>query len=358
MSAIYNQKFVTNPGAPGFLNLKLTIKPQLAGGIASMNFIQRNLRNLAVAMTALVIGVASTTAFGQEDKAAKAAEKAAHSAEKAAHAAEKAGHAAEKMAAKAGKMERGFCSSNNWSSSDKVSFSELREMTVSAGGVISVDGDKNGGIAVKGEDRSDVLIRACVQTWGRTDEEARAQASAIRIGTAGAIKADGPDSRDMGWSVSYQLLVPRSSNLKLKAHNGGISIANIDGAAEFETLNGGVSLNNVGGDFRGKTMNGGVNVSLTGASWRGSGLDVTTQNGGVHISMPENYAARIETGTVNGGFSSDIPALAAVAAANKDANGYRRPGAKISQDLNGGGATLRVMTTNGGVRIGTADHKE
>src|SRR5829696_8074652 len=65
---------------------------------------------------------------------------------------------------------REFCS-NNWSNGDKVGGSELREMTVS-GGSLTVDGKRNGGIQVRGENRSDVLIRACVQTWADTEEAA------------------------------------------------------------------------------------------------------------------------------------------------------------------------------------------
>ncbi len=60
-----------------------------------------------------------------------------------------------------------FCS-NNWSNGDKVSFHELRETTVSTNS-LNVDGKRNGGISVKGENRSDILIKACVQTWGESD---------------------------------------------------------------------------------------------------------------------------------------------------------------------------------------------
>ena len=140
----------------------------------------------------------------------------------------------------------------------------------------------------------------------------------------------------------------------LNAHNGGISINSVDGTLNFETSNGGVSLYDVAGDVKGRTTNGGVNVSLSGSSWKGSGLDVTTTNGGVNLSLPENYAANIETGTVNGGFNSDIASLNI----EKPDRGERgsRP-LKINAPINGGGAPIRVVTTNGGVRINSADRK-
>jgi hypothetical protein len=115
-------------------------------------------------------------------------------------------------------------------------------------------------------------------------------------------------------------------------------------------MNGGVSLVNLSGDVKGKTTNGGVHIVLSGNSWHGSGLDVTTTNGGVHISMPENYAAHVEAGTVNGGFSSDIPALNVTTEDVKGDWGHSRA-KRIETNLNGGGPPIKVTTTNGGVHI-------
>lgn len=252
------------------------------------------------------------------------------------------------------KESRSFCSNNNWSGDDDhVSFRELRESTVSAGGTISVDGRQNGGISVKGTNTAnEVVVRACIQAWGRSEEAAKASANSIRIVTNGTIHAEGND--DKNWSVSYEILVPRNSNINLTAHNGGISVTGVDGNAEFETMNGGVFLSDVAGNFKGRTTNGGVFVKLTGGSWRGSGLDVITTNGGVNILMPENYAAYVETGTVNGGFNSDIAGLQIPKDERKDGDGgyyYRPRKSRISTDINGGGAPIRIITTNGGVRI-------
>ena len=244
---------------------------------------------------------------------------------------------------------REFCSSDNWSNNgDRVSFRDLREMTIPASGSLSVDGGRNGGIRVKGSERSDVVVRACIQTWGVNDEAAKAAASAIKISTAGTIKAD--SAGEENWSVSYELLVPRSTDLNLKAQNGGIGITSVEGQIEFETQNGGVSLMDVAGDVKGRTTNGGVNVALAGNSWKGSGLDVTTTNGGVHLSMPDSYAANVETGTTNGGFHSDIPALSVTTENVKGPTRHQRA-TRLNTALNGGGAPIRLITTNGGVHI-------
>lgn len=243
-------------------------------------------------------------------------------------------------------QRRNFCSGDNYNYNDKTSYKELREVTINARNLLDVDGQRNGGIQIKGENRSNILIRACIQTTGRTDQEAGAMAKNIRIKTDTSIRAENALDNEV-WGVSYEILVPRSTNLKLTAQNGGISISGVDGAMNFETQNGGVHLNDVAGDVKGITTNGGIHVELSGGSWQGNGLDVQTTNGGVHLSMPENYAARIETGTVNGGFKSDIAALSAERT-------ERTRAIRINTELNGGGAPIRIVTTNGGVKITSA----
>lgn len=252
--------------------------------------------------------------------------------------------------AKASKAEakvknKEFCSNNNYNSDDKVQFKELREMTVRAGGALSVDGGKNGGIRVLGEDRSDVLVRACVQAWGTSAEAAQAMVKGVTVNTGSTIKAEGAGE---DWGVSYEIRVPRATDLNLTAHNGGITISSVEGNLDFKTQNGGLHLSEVAGNVKGRTANGGVHVALSGSSWKGTGLDLETTNGGVHVKIPQNFAARFETGTVNGGFHSDFAQLELPKSENGE---KRRHGGRINTDLNGGGAPVRLITTNGGVHI-------
>src|SRR4051812_47466833 len=166
-----------------------------------MKFINRNAKYVAVALVTLLVGVAAAGTFGQDKN---------------------------KIKDKVGRIDtkgREFCSNNNWSSDDKVSASQLREMTVSAGGTLTVDGRQNGGIQVRGEDRSDILVRACVQAWGTSEDAAKALGERVAISTGGTIRADGPTDNgngwnNNGWSVSYQILTPRNTNLNLTARNG------------------------------------------------------------------------------------------------------------------------------------------
>ncbi|MFM9903451.1 MAG: hypothetical protein ACKVQJ_02640 [Pyrinomonadaceae bacterium] len=293
-----------------------------------MKSISHNLSFLAVAPLAFIIGATAANSFGQDGTKIKNKDK----------------------------SNREFCSQNNWSDDSRVSFNELRETTAPASSDVNIDGRQNGGIKVIGEDRSDVLVRACVQAWGKSDEEAKNLAAGVKISTGGTIKAE-YSAGDNNWSVSYEVHVPRVTNLNLTAHNGGIIVTSVDGTVNFQTQNGGIILSDPAGDYKGKTQNGGVFVTLSGNTWKGTGLDVTTTNGGVVINMPETYAAHVETGTVNGGYISNIPALRIDTENIVGAEGRSRS-KRIVTNINGGGAPIKVITTNGGVRIGTDNDKD
>lgn len=222
-----------------------------------------------------------------------------------------------------------------------VSKCEIREQTLAPSGTVSVDGKQNGGVAIRGWDQNQVLVRARVQTGAASEGEAEVLAKQIVIETGGnKIFANGPEQqKDSHWDVSYEIFVPRRSDVSIETHNGGIVVDDVNGRIEFNAVNGGVVLKKVGGTVRGGTTNGGLVVELSGDHWEGDSLDVRTTNGGVVMSVPENYSAHLETGTVNGGLNVDFPVTM---------EGRTR---EIAFNVGSGGQTLRAKTTNGGVRI-------
>ncbi len=243
-----------------------------------------------------------------------------------------------------------FCGNNNYSKKgERVFAKELRETTIPPTALLTVDGRKNGGINIKGENRTNILVRACVYSWGDSQEKADAAVKNTKIITSPVVKSENADEQAK-YSVSYEVLVPRSANLKLTAYNGGIGISSVQGNLEFETHNGGVSLSDVGGNVKGSTRNGGISVKLGGDRWKGAGLDVETRNGGVNLSLPVNYAAQIETGTVNGGLRSDFKEL------QPEEKGRWQRNKQINASLNGGGPKIRVITTNGGINIKSSNN--
>jgi DUF4097 and DUF4098 domain-containing protein YvlB len=228
---------------------------------------------------------------------------------------------------------------------DRQRFCEVREQTIPGVGRLTVDPGKNGGVTVKGWLRNDVSIRSRVETWAPSVGEAGALAGLVRVdASAGQIRASGPDSqRDSWWSVSYEIFVPQSTDLSMMSFNGGINVSDVRGRIEFEAKNGGVRLTRVAGDVTGQTLNGGIQVELTGRTWEGGQLEARTTNGGVTITIPENYSAHIQTATTNGAVDSDFPVPVAV-------QGRVRP-RNLDFNVGSGGPLIHVSTTNGGVKL-------
>jgi DUF4097 and DUF4098 domain-containing protein YvlB len=235
-----------------------------------------------------------------------------------------------------------WCDEGRWDRSEHVC--EVRETTIKADWeTITIDGGVNGGISVEGWSKNEIRIRAKVKAWDRDEEDARETLEEIVIKTdRETIVAKGPKLRGSkrGWAVSFEVMVPNKSNLDLETLNGGISIEDVNGEIEAEAVNGGLKLSQLAGDVDVHTTNGGVSVELQGNEWQGRGLDASTTNGSVKVWIPEKYNADLETGTVNGNVEFDFPIMV-----------QGKISRRIKAKLGDGGPRIRIVTTNGGVKL-------
>jgi hypothetical protein len=242
-------------------------------------------------------------------------------------------------------QQRTECDEKNWwggwRGGPNAHVCEVRELTIPATGTLAVDAGQNGSIDVMGEARRDVQVRAMVHAWAYDDAEAERILGGVNIRSDGVLRAEGPDNRGRsGWSVTYAVVAPREIDLSLETRNGSIAVTDVRGDLTLEAQNGGIRLDGVAGNVRGRTTNGGVNAELTGKTWEGSGLDLKTTNGGVRLRVPEDYSARLETGTVNGGIDIDFPVMV-----------QGSIGREFETTLGAGGPLVRATTTNGQVRV-------
>lgn len=234
------------------------------------------------------------------------------------------------------------CDNGNYDS-DRARHCEIREQITPSVGNLNIDAGRNGGVTIKGSLRGDVLVRARIEASGDTQAAAAAMASRVAIDTSGGqVKAMGPEAVDNNWwSVSYEIFVPQTTDLTVKAHNGGITISDVRGQIHFDGQNGGVRLKRVAGDVSGTTVNGGLQVELAGPMWEGRQMDVSTHNGGVTLTMPSSYSAHIQAETGNGRIESDFPMPLEAATRPK----------RLDLNLGSSGPLIHVTTVNGGVRL-------
>lgn len=220
---------------------------------------------------------------------------------------------------------------------DYQSFEEERELVIAAPGELVVDAGKNGGISVHGWDRPDVQIIAKVNVYCETENEAEVLFSKINVFAENKIYAEGPGSN---WAVSFEIFAPKTLYANLEAFNGGISIETMASKVSMRTVNGGINVTHCAGEVRGKTTNGGLRIQCNGTSWQGNGIDLITTNGGVSISIPEEFNGELATGTVNGRMSFDFPVTV-----------QGEIDRSFETVLGKGGPRIRAITTNGAVRL-------
>ncbi|HEV2445288.1 MAG TPA: hypothetical protein VGS58_05180 [Candidatus Sulfopaludibacter sp.] len=234
--------------------------------------------------------------------------------------------------------------------SDRVRHCEMREQTAPSIGRLTVDAVQNGSATVKGWLRSEVLVRARVESASDTEAAAAGMARQVSIDTSGGqVRAMGPEAmNDSWWSVTYEIFVPQNTDLNLKAHNGGITISDVRGQIRFEGHNGSVRLRRVAGDVSGGTVNGSVQVDLTGGIWDGRQLEVSTHNGGVTINMPAYYSGHFQAETQQGRIQTDFPVTVA---------GNLQPH-HLDFNSGAGGPLIHVTTVNGGVRLHRGDTQQ
>ena len=213
-----------------------------------------------------------------------------------------------------------------------------------AGGTLTIDPSENGGVAVYGWDRDSIGVVAKIEAQAGSESAAQALVDGVRIEAGGRqITARGPESeRRASWAVSFDVYVPRHTDLSLSTENGPLSVEEVTGAMQLHAINGPVTLRAVGGDVTARVQNGPLSVELSGARWDGPGLDAEAQNGPVSLGIPDGYNARLETGTVNGPMNLAFPLTVTI---------QGRMTNRIHTMLGGGGPPVRVVTTNGPMTI-------
>lgn len=211
-------------------------------------------------------------------------------------------------------------------------------------GTLTAEPGPNGGVAIYGWDRDSVAVVAKIQATSRSEADAEQIVAAVRIEAAGrSVRAVGPSqSSHEHWSVSFDVYVPRHTDLALETENGPLSVEEVSGAMELQARNGPVSLRSVAGDVTVRVQNGPLSVHLGGERWEGKGLDAETVNGPVDLAIPARYSAQLETGTVNGPMDLSFPLTVTI---------QGRVSHRIQSTLGDGGAPVRVVTTNGPLSI-------
>jgi DUF4097 and DUF4098 domain-containing protein YvlB len=230
----------------------------------------------------------------------------------------------------------------------------------------------NGGIAVEAWNRDEVQIHAEKKVRAGSSDAARKLMDQVKIDVTqegGGVRVETKlPRRDNGFfdwlfgnqasvNVTYKIRVPRQVAADIENVNGAIALTGTRGKSRLETTNGGITVNDVDGDLRLGSTNGGIDVHRSAGTLRadttnggisaeltdfpdGGELRLTSTNGGIDVSLPRDARVSIDAGTTNGRVHTDLPVEGG------------QPGKRsLKGEVNGGGTTLYLRTTNGGIDI-------
>ncbi len=288
---------------------------------------------------------------------------------------------------------------------------------VKPGGHLQVDLDlgeeikpEQASLQVISHDADQVWVRAETLGWGASDVKFRLDQDERVVRLYGSVSGlftmmfGGPSIRVRVWvprgfsvdlrSTTGPIRVEEiAGKVRARTLNGSIEVVGVDGPLILRTANGGVNVTEIRGDVAIRAGEGAIEVSWVSGSVRastGSGairaqhldgrVDVRTDDGEISLRQVRGRVeARTEAGAIYASFLGepegavetrrgsvevtlprdagiDLDARSADGSVELDStlqiDGERAAGHAIGQ-LNGGGASLRIYTARGNVRLGT-----
>jgi len=220
----------------------------------------------------------------------------------------------------------------------------------------------NSGIYLTGWDRNEYSVKTCKAV---PDDDPNAVGTLREITTSYAndrLSVNGPNDRK--WVANLIIMAPRLSpldiqttngplqlrdlagNIHVSASNGPIGLDNVGGSVQATTANGPISIKGASGDHRLTATNGPIHVGLSGSRWDGPGLEVSTKNGPLSVSIPNNYASGIQIEV------SDHSPVSCTAPACRGAT--RRLSSPSIIRIGNGDPIVRLSTGNGPLSIQAA----
>jgi len=218
------------------------------------------------------------------------------------------------------------------------------------GDLLELD-NTNGNVHIEAWDRQEIHILATKKVKASSSEKAEALMQDLQIEvepSSGRIRVDTeyPSNKDRWFSsgssssVRYEIKIPASADLNVSTVNGNVTIGNISGDLELGTTNGNVSVSESGGRLNVRTTNGSINAELSEIAI-GEDMVFRTTNGGITLSLPASTQANLTARTTNGSIKTDFPITVQ--------GTFSRT--RLEGELNGGGGSIELRTTNGSIRI-------
>jgi hypothetical protein len=169
-----------------------------------------------------------------------------------------------------------------------------------------------------------------------------------------------------GSQMSYEVSLPARFEMRVETVNGSVKVNEVQGRASLHTVNGSVELTaSEGGEVKAETVNGKISVRSPRLM---SKSDIETVNGSIEVKVEDALEGELRAKTVNGSIKLKVPGdasfhLRAETAMSgsihtdwgKPDRSHKRFGKSYEIDVNGGGKSVKLGTTNGSIRVERID---
>lgn len=219
----------------------------------------------------------------------------------------------------------------------------------------------NGRITAEPTDGTELVVEGHKTAKARSDDAAKELLPKLEIREEvgeSTVRVESRPPRLSGFSsheIEWTVKVPKGVVLDLRTTNGGVHLNDISNEVHAKTTNGGVRGAGLESMIVEATaVNGGIEIELAKPLDEQGSIDMETVNGGVALMLSPESKATIDARCVNGGVHVEDITITRDDEGN--ANDWERR-RKLNGTINGGGAKVRMSTTNGGVRLSPAKKK-
>ena len=213
----------------------------------------------------------------------------------------------------------------------------------------------NGRITAEATDGAEVVVEGHKTAKGRSDEAAKDLLAKLEIREEvgeSTVRVESRPPRLSGFSsheIEWTVKVPKGIVLDVRTTNGGVRLSNLSNEIHAKTTNGGVHGEGINpSSIEASTVNGGIELDLTTPLEASDSVEIEAVNGGVTLMITADSKASIEARCVNGGVHVDGLEIKRPDDGNQNDFERRR---RLNGELNGGGARVKMSTTNGGVHL-------
>jgi hypothetical protein len=222
----------------------------------------------------------------------------------------------------------------------------------------------HGSIIVRGENRRDVSVVMRGGPPARERNDRPTPPGMRRLNqTAGfeiteernEIKIEASSFRPS--NASLEIRVPLRANLELGSINGQtITVENVEGEIEIESLNGSVTLTNVAGSVLANTQNGPITATLS-RVMADKAMAFTSFNGKVDVTLPASIKANLKMRSDNGDIFTDFDVQLGQAPpggrSSRSNSGRTRieVNRSVYGSVNGGGPEIELRSFNGTIYL-------